>query len=315
MMEKVLLVGAGSMAKEYAKILEALNVEFDVVGRSEMGVKSFVDTTGYTAFSGGLESFIQKKTIKEYTHFVVATNVVSLYHNVSNLLKCGAEKILVEKPCVLNEGQLDTLFQLTSERKANVYIAYNRRFFSSVLKAKEIVEEDGGLEMVKFDFTEWAHVIEGLEKDPLEKERWLLSNSTHVIDLALYFAGKPEELSAYVAGSLDWHPAGKVFTGAGKSENGVLFSYGSDWGSAGRWWLELFTAKRKLRLCPMEKLLETRKGTVVESEVSIEDDLDREFKPGLYLQLQAFLKAGDSDLKNIAQLRDDFAFFCNIAGY
>lgn len=169
--------------------------------------------------------------------------------------------------------------------------------------------------MVKFDFTEWSHVIDKLEKDPMEKERWLLANSTHIIDLAFYFAGKPLEFSTYVDGSLDWHPAGKVFTGAGKSDRGVLFSYGSDWGSAGRWWVELFTIERKLRLCPVEQLKETVKGTVVETEIEIDDSLDKKYKPGLFLQVEAFLTGSKSQLLDVSGLKEVFPSYCRIAGY
>ena len=312
---KVLLVGSGLMAKEYVKVLEGLNAPFDVVGRSDASAQAFTAETGHKVYTGGLEAFVRSADIGVYSHFIVATNVTSLYGNVECLLQAGAKGILVEKPCVLAEEQLNSLCSLASVKQADVFIAYNRRFFASVLKAKEIIEQDGGLEMVKFDFTEWSHIIETLEKDPLEKERWLLANSTHIIDLAFFFAGKPVELSTYVEDGLAWHLAGKIFTGAGKSETGVLFSYGSDWGSAGRWWLELFTKERKLSLCPVEQLNETLKGTVVEKAVEIDDSLDKQYKPGVFLQVEAFLGKNDSQLLDLHGLNKVFSCYCRIAGY
>lgn len=311
----VLVVGSGAMAKEYIKVLKALNTPVTVVGRSAAGVENFKRDTGIAALPGGLEANIGTLDIASFTHCIVTTNVTQLYGNVRSLLLTGAKKILVEKPFVLDQEALDDAHRLAKAHSAEVFIAYNRRFFSSVIKTREIIEADGGLEMVKFDFTEWAHVIEGLEKDPYEKARWLLANSTHVIDLAFHLAGTPKELTAYRSGALSWHPSAKVFSGAGISQNGVLFSYGSDWGSAGRWWLELFTPLRKLRLCPMEKLLETRKGTVVEQEITLDDEVEKAFKPGLFRQTENFLSTNTRYLCRLSELRQKFPYFCEIAGY
>ena len=311
----VLVVGSGAMAKEYLKVLQALNAPVTVVGRSKSGAEAFERDTGLAVLTGGLEANIETLDITSFSHCIVTTNVTQLYGNVCSLLQAGAKKILVEKPFVLDQEQLDNACRLAKANSADVFIAYNRRFFSSVIKAREIIEADGGLEMVKFDFTEWAHVIEGLEKDAHEKARWLLANSTHVIDLAFHFAGTPKALTAYRAGALGWHPSAKIFSGAGISQQDVLFSYGSDWGSAGRWWLELFTPLRKLRLCPMEKLLETRKGTVVEQEITLDDEVEKAFKPGLYRQTEQFLSANTGDLCGLSELRQKFPYFCEIAGY
>lgn len=310
-----LVVGSGAMAKEYLKVLQALNAPVTVVGRSASGAEAFERDTGLAVLTGGLEANLEVLDIASFSHCIVTTNVTQLYGNVCSLLRAGAKKILVEKPFVLDQEQLDNACRLASDKCADVFIAYNRRFFSSVIKAREIIEADGGLEMVKFDFTEWAHVIEGLEKDAHEKARWLLANSTHVIDLAFHFAGTPKTLTAYRAGTLDWHPSAKIFSGAGISQEGVLFSYGSDWGSAGRWWLELFTPLRKLRLCPMEKLLETRKGTVVEQEIPLDDEVEKAFKPGLFRQTEHFLSVNTVDLCGLSELRQKFPHFCEIAGY
>ncbi|WP_085920297.1 Gfo/Idh/MocA family oxidoreductase [Halomonas sp. CSM-2] len=315
MKNNVLIVGSGAMAKEYTKVLQAMNTPLTVVGRSVSGAQAFEKETGIPVLAGGLEANITNLDFSSFSHCIVATNVSQLFSNVCSLLKAGAKKILVEKPFVLDNEQLKTACRLAKENTADVFIAYNRRFFSSVIKAREIIAEDGGLEMVKFDFTERSHIIEGLDKDPYEKARWLLANSTHVIDLAFYFTGTPEKLTAYQSGSLDWHPSAMVFTGAGISKAGILFSYGSDWGSAGRWGLELFTPLRKLRLCPMEKLLETRKGTIDEYEIELDDDLEKKFKPGLHQQTDNFLLGVTEGLCSLGELQGRFKYYCEIAGY
>lgn len=315
MNNRVLVVGSGNMAIEYVKVLQGLDIAFDVVGRSKSGTDRFSEETGIPAVSGGIDSFIAARGADKYSHCIVATNVCQLYENTMALLHAGAKSVLVEKPCVLSLLELETLNRLVRAKDASVFIAYNRRFFSSVARAKEIIAEDGGLNLVKFDFTEWAHVIGGLEKDPREKQRWLLANSTHIIDLAFYFSGTPKKLETFSRGALDWHPTSQVFAGAGESENGTLISYGSDWGSASRWWLELFTPKRKLRLCPVESLTETLKGTVVEQTIDLDNELDVRYKPGLYRQTQVFLTGQPQKLCSIEELSKAFPSYLSIANY
>jgi len=61
------------------------------------------------------------------------------------LIKSGFKNILLEKPAGLNEQEIKELAQTASHYNATVLVAYNRRFYASVLKAKEIIEQDGGV--------------------------------------------------------------------------------------------------------------------------------------------------------------------------
>ena len=140
-----------------------------------------------------------------------------------------------------------------------------------------------------FEFTEWAHKIEPLEKAPGVKENWFFANSTHVVDLAFYLAGNPVDWAAYSkSGQLTWH-AKTNFSGAGITENGVLFSYLSNWESAGRWGIELLTFKRRIYLKPLEGIQIQNKGSIQVEEFTFEKEIDEQFKPGLYAQVEDFL--------------------------
>ncbi len=54
------------------------------------------------------------------------------------------------------------------------------------------IAEDGGALSINFDFTEWSHKIKYLKNSGLAKRRWLVANSSHVIDLAFHLGGKPK---------------------------------------------------------------------------------------------------------------------------
>jgi hypothetical protein len=105
-----------------------------------------------------------------------------------------------------------------------------------------------------------------------------------------HFCGIPTDARRWVSGSSLWHRPGSIFCGAGISTSNIPFSYIADWGSAGRWGIEFRTAKRCIILKPMEKLQIMLKGsTEIELIPGLDDEVDLEFKPGLYGQVESFL--------------------------
>ena len=275
------------MGKEYIKVLQALNVDFEVVGRGKENCNTLRKTfPSIKVIEGGIEAFDHGG---EFTHAIIASSIHSLFENSICVLKSGIKQILLEKPGATNSLSIRQLAQLSQDHKATILLAYNRRFYSSIRKAKEMIEEDGGVLSFLFEFTEWAHTIEPLLLPDDVKQNWFLANSSHVVDTAFYLAGAPQELKAFGKDSLEWHKSAAIFSGSGISEKGALFSYHANWKAPGRWGLELLTANHRLILRPMEILQIMRPKSVAIEEVEIDDRLDKEFKPGLFLQTKNFL--------------------------
>ena len=292
------LVGAGGMAREYAKVLAAQNRAFEVIGRGEASAATFTDKTGRPAHAGGLEAYLARGTAPG-TQAIVAIGVEDLAPACERLLAHGVKQILVEKPAGLDRGEIQQLAAHAKRTGAVIYVGYNRRFYASTRRAREMIAEDGGVTSFTFEFTEWSHEIETLPLSPRIKKHWLLANSSHVIDHAFFLGGDPVELEARVAGSLSWHPSAAVFTGSGRSKSGALFSYHANWAAPGRWGVEVLTRKRRLIFRPMEKLHITKLASVAITEEPLEDTYDRDFKPGLYRQVAAFLGGDTQDLCTI----------------
>lgn len=286
---KILLVGTGNMAREYAKVLTSLKMDFLTVGRGMENALIFEKITGIKAATGGLEKWIKNKTNEIPPMAIIATNEGQLGPAARLLAQHGVKSILLEKPGGMSLNDLVKTQKTVLRTGAKVFIAYNRRFYASARKAQELIEEDGGVSSFNFEFTEWSHKIAALKKPESVKKIWLLSNSSHVIDLAFFLGGRPKKIKCFTAGGLDWHPKVSVYAGAGISENGALFSYHANWESAGRWGAEILTPKRKLILRPLEKLSVQNKGSLTTEEALLDDKLDIDFKPGLYLQVKSFL--------------------------
>jgi len=281
------LVGASQMAVDYHKVCDALKIPLKVVGRGMESAANFEKATGTKPSVGGLEQFLASRPPVP-SHAIVAVGTADLPETTAQLLRYGVKRILVEKPGALFLEPLKQLKTLQDGCNGQVFIGYNRRYFASVEKAREIILEDGGLTSCFFEFTEWASDIEALKTPDAIKQRWLLANSTHVIDLAFHLAGEPESLASFHAGSFTWHSTATQFVGAGVSKRGTLLSYHANWDAPGRWGMELLTAKRRLFLRPMEKLSVQVKQSVQVNEVALDNATDVSFKPGLYKQTQTF---------------------------
>lgn len=298
--QKVLLVGAGPMAVDYFNVLINLNCDVIVIGRGENSAEKFNEKTGCKPFVGGLTKFLALNK-NSFSKAIVAVGMEVLKTTTIELIDSHYNSIMVEKPAGLNFQEIYDLANYSKSKNADVFVAYNRRFFASVMKAKKIIEEDGGVTSFNFEFTEWSHVIEKLVKAQGVKENWFLGNSTHVVDLAFYLGGRPKTISCYSTGGLEWHPKASVFAGAGTTENGVLFSYQANWEGPGRWGIEILTKKHRLILRPLEKLQTQNIGSVNTEFVELEDTLDTQFKPGLYLLTQKFI---DNQLEYLFPIKE-----------
>ncbi len=286
----LLLVGAGAMAQAYAKALRALGRPFVVAGRGRERAERFAAEWGVPAGHGDLAAQLAALPSPP-REAVVAASAGALPQATRDLLAAGCRRLLIEKPAALDPEGAAALAEQVAAAGAEAYVAYNRRFYASTARAREMIAEDGGALSMKFDFTEATRRIEALNKDPVELSGWFFGNSTHVVDLAFFLAGEPVGLSAQTRGGLDWHPAGAVFTGHGRTAADVDFSYHADWLAPGRWGVEVMTRRRRLVLQPMERLfVQDHAGFDLKPE-PLDDQADHDFKPGLLRQTEAFLAA------------------------
>lgn len=309
--EKVLLVGAGGQAKEFAKVLDAQNREFVVVGRGEESAKKFQEAAGIKVITGGLKKYIYESRNNLPGMAIVAVRASQLADVTEKLLDAGVKKIFVEKPAALTVDRLLQIVKKTEEKGANVAIAYNRRYYASVIEAKKMIEEDGGVTSFYFEFTEWPATIKAGIPVEEERQKIMVANSSHVIDMAFYLGGKPKEISCYKTGSLDWHNLAASFSGAGISEKGATFAYQANYDAPGRWGVEIMTRQHRYIFRPLEKLQIQNMNSVKIEFADIDDQLDMDFKPGLYRETEDFLTKNISDT-NLCTIKEQYYDFVNI---
>lgn len=287
--KNVIIIGTGPMAVAHAKAVQQLEVNISVIGRGKESANKFELETGITPVQGGLETYLQNNDLSEDDFVIIAVGTEMLMHILLLLVKQKFNRILIEKPAAISIEELLAHQSDLKPIQKRVFVAYNRRTYASVIEAKRLIDEDGGLESMHFEFTEWSHKIEPLKKAKGVKENWFFANSTHVVDLAFYIAGLPKEWMAYSKkGTISWHEKTN-YSGAGITEKGVIFSYLSNWESAGRWGIELLTSNRRIYLKPLEGVQIQDRGTIQINPHTIDDSIDLKYKPGILLQAKQFI--------------------------
>ena len=309
----ILLVGAGPMAVQYAKVLQGMEKPFVVVGRSQQSADAFNTQVGVQPLTGGVENFFP--SVQPITHAIVAVSVEQLEYSSTYLLNKGVKHLLVEKPGAMTLEAIERIQVLAQSLGASIYIAYNRRFLSSVIKARELIEEDGGVTSFNFEITEWSDTIQKIPKAEGVKENWFFANTSHVTDLAFYLGGKPRQMATFTAGDLPWHSRAARFAGAGETTDGALFSYSGDWEAPGRWAVEILTRSRRFIFKPLEKLQAQRINTVAVETVEVDSRLDVDYKPGLYLQVEHFLTLEKTGLCTLEVHLENSKLYARIAAY
>ena len=310
---KVLIVGAGLIAQEYVKVILRQNAIPIVVSRGKVKADKLRELyPKVEAITGGLDLFLEKNSCPEFA--IIATSVDHLAIATKSLIIKGCKNILVEKPLTDSVDEAIEIEVLAEKSKSNIVIAFNRRAYQSVLKAKELIDLDGGVSSFHFDFTEAIFRINPEDYGIETVRHWGVANSSHVIDTAFYLGGMPKRLVCnHYGNEVSWHPSGSIFTGLGETIDDVPFTYHANWGAPGKWNIEIMTEKRKLLFSPMEKLRQQAVNTFAVEEVKLDYSLDTEFKSGFYHQVESFLK--NEGIYKIKELKDELRIIHEIFDY
>ena len=129
------LVGCGSMAVEYAKVLVKLRKEFKVVGRGKDTAASFTCATNIPVTTGGVLSALESG--KAPNTAIVAVPVEELGNVTTTLLDYGVKNILIENSFFICR-RTRKIRRIEKDKCGKIYIAYNRRFYESVRFLKKI---------------------------------------------------------------------------------------------------------------------------------------------------------------------------------
>lgn len=301
----ILIIGTGMIAEEYIKILQYMGKKIEIVGNTTSKSKYISNKYSVICYDGGIENF---KFVKNYNEVIIATPEILLFDHLKIILNnCKSiKKIFVEKPCCLYDNELKEVIDIKNKLNNNckIFIAYNRRFYSSLEACNKIIVKDQivNAELEIYEYNMKSHVTK-FSNEILNT--WFNNMTSHVVDMFFNIIGKPKELDTehHGIGTLDWHPKCSIFSGNGTTDKNIQFKYYGDWNKNGKWKIKLFLNSGKiLEFQPLEdlKIIDNTNTSIINRE-----EIDIKYKPGFYRQTETFL-SNEENLKTIEEQYYDY---------
>tara|TARA_B110000858_G_scaffold126305_1_gene143861 strand:+ start:6301 stop:8160 length:1860 start_codon:yes stop_codon:yes gene_type:complete len=303
----ILIIGTGTIAIEYIKCLKALeNDNFEVIGNTNEKCNAITNNYNCKCYSGGVENF---DFSKNYSQVIIATPIKLLFTHLRIVIEKAkhVKNILIEKPGSLYNYQIKEIINM--KKKINIFIAYNRRFYNSVIEGKKIIKNDK-IEEIELCINEYN--LDELSKIRSNEimENYFTCMTTHVVDLTFFLAGIPKKINSTVSGygELDFHKKGSIFNGTGITDKDVNFKFHGDWRKSGKWKLDLkLKSGIILSYQPLEdlKIINLDKST----KIIKRSENDEKFKPGYYEQVKSFLSLEKENLLTIEEQYNNLSIY------
>jgi predicted dehydrogenase len=291
------------MGHQFVDALKALKVgRIRVCSLSAASLEGLAEEGIEAAASGGVERLEWQAFPEELG--IIATPISVLIPAAKRLASFGFRRLLIEKPVSLWSRQIEELADAFEAQGVDAVCAYTRVAHPSFVEACARATREGGITSCTYTLTEMIQPDWPSRFTREDLARWGVANSLHVISMAHALIGMPEQWQGYRQGrAVAWHPTGSVFVGSGVSERGIPFSYHADWGSTGRWSVEVHTAASSYRFCPLETL-QRRVCAKVEWEPVPITAFAPEVKVGFVEQVAAMLSVEVRSHLPLVSLRD-----------
>ena len=209
--------------------------------------------------------------------------------------------ILLEKPAGYDLADAMDIDEAAGARRQDVYVALNRRFFSSTRKALANLAEVDGPRFVKVmdQQDQAAAVMAGQPK--VVVDNWMFANSIHTIDyLSLFGRGNVINVESVVP----WTPkTSGVVVAKIEFDSGDLGLYEGIWNGPGPWAVQVSTPSVRWEMRPLEQLAFQPAGERRLHQVE-PDVWDTEFKPGLRWQAQEAVAAARGQPTTLPSMSD-----------
>ncbi|MEX0764804.1 MAG: Gfo/Idh/MocA family oxidoreductase [Nitrosopumilaceae archaeon] len=281
---RTVLIGFGDIAPKHLEVLNALNCEIiGVFARNHQ--KLLMKTRTYN-----LEKTYKSIDDISDEDFDFFTILVSPENNAEVLEKTLSFKkpTLIEKPVSFSSQRLGKLIETNQQYASKVMVAVNRRFYSIFHSGLSFLKErDKKVDSVVIEAPERFSDINLPKFSEIVRKNWMFCNSIHCVDLIRFFCGNIKKIE------VNSKPEKYIHSAIGTSEQGVEFTYISNWKSPGSWSVRLYADDMKIVYDPLEKGTIINKYGKKEINPSAEDV---NFKPGFYNQLSYFMNCVSNSL-------------------
>ena len=216
-----------------------------------------------------------------YDAIMLAVKIDATFEILKHLIEID-KPILVEKPVSIKSKEIVKLVQKNNKK---VFVAYNRRYYTSTAWAKNFIESKSNVSATFF-IPEMNHLN-------------FYYNSSHVIDLMNYFFNglQLDYTNNFI---IDKKLSG--LTAVFKTKRGDVINLISNWNAPSNFKIEIIHQDEKMDLFPIEKAYFYKGMKIIEPTTedpirkyvpklikeSKEGKIEENFKPGFYKQARVF---------------------------
>jgi predicted dehydrogenase len=296
---RVVLIGAGTIAREHAKAFaDVPNATLaGIHSRTRAKAETLAADFGIGAVCDSVEE-LYARTQADLA--VVAVNAAEMKH-VSELVFRRPWTVLLEKPAGLDLAEAEQVAAAAEGRGAGTYVALNRRMYSSTRTVLGDIDAR--------DERRYVHVLD--QEDPLAGAaaghppavvaNWMFANSIHVIDyIRMFCRGAIASVTPVVGWSAD---APDVVVTKVAFESGDTAIYEGIWNGPAPWMITVQTRSRRWEMRPVERAQFQNRGERKVNEVA-PHEWDIQFKPGFRRQAEQAVAAARGETNELATIGD-----------
>jgi predicted dehydrogenase len=296
---RVAFIGAGYMISEHIKAFSAIEgvVLAGISSRTQSKAMALKEQYAIEHCCDSVDDLYQKS---QADLVVVGVSELAAPAVVE---QCGQYDwtILAEKPVAHDLPSALALNEKLGAKATDVYVAHNRRTYSSVLGVSSLLETTSGVRVVKIIDQEDTKAALEMGFPKVVTENWMYANSIHLIDLFHVFA-RGEATSVDII--YDTKNGDTRFLSAKiHFDSGDIGIYEANWNAPGPWRVSISTAEKYLDMAPVEQAAYQNYGSRQWHPVTISAD-DSDFKPGLKVQAELAVKAALGEPVSLTSLAD-----------
>lgn len=295
---KVAIIGAGYMAKEHIKVFALIN-DYEVLGIYSRTYSNASKLQAEYSIKNNCNTIEELYKSTKADLVVITVPVLSTKQVLKETIKFDWLH-LIEKPVGYNLTESIEILKMFNELNKKAFASFNRRFFSSTRQVLSCINRSSSKRLISIvDQEDPMAKWEGIREKKLV-DYWMYANSIHLID---YFRILGRGEIKNVTNIIPWDRTNKTFVSAKiEYESGDIGLYQAVWGMAGPWSVSVTNLEGYFELRPLEAGYIQNYGDK-KSEL-INEDIDINFKPGLYFQALEIIKAFNNNINKLVDLED-----------
>ena len=283
---KVAVIGGGHIAQQHLPVLVDLP-QTEVTTLVDADAQTLQETADRFAIPQRLSSHTDLLGKDPPDAVFVLVSVLHVPEVAAACIRAGIPTFL-EKPPGLYTAQTRQLAELARQHKTLAMVGVNRRFYSTLLRGRELLLEAGPVRSILVEAHEDLQRIRENPKFPDEvTRRWSAANGVHALDLLRFFGGDVGHIAA--THHLVEGPMPDCCTATIEFSGGAIGRALMDWFAPGGHRFEVRgTGTTLTGDAGYSSLTLQQRG---KEKVIIEtDEIDRRYKAGFYRQDETFLE-------------------------